>query len=76
MVAYAQQHGYTLVLDGSENQQQAPLVLFANPVHRHHQGDHRSLQREVGRTRSAGPARGRRTQAGFAESHPALTQIQ
>jgi len=32
MVAYAQQNGYTLVLDGSENQQQAPLVLFANPA--------------------------------------------
>ena len=32
MVAYAQQNGYTLVLDGSESQQQAPLVLFANPA--------------------------------------------
>jgi outer membrane protein len=32
MVAYAQQNGYTLVLDGSENQQQSPLVLFANPA--------------------------------------------
>jgi outer membrane protein len=31
MVAYAQQNGYTLVLDGSESQQQAPLVLFASP---------------------------------------------
>jgi outer membrane protein len=31
MVSYAQQNGYTLVLDGSESQQQAPLVLFASP---------------------------------------------
>jgi outer membrane protein len=31
MVAYAQQQGYTLVLDGSENQQQAPVVLYASP---------------------------------------------
>jgi outer membrane protein len=31
MTAYAQQNGYTLVLDGSESQQQAPLVLFASP---------------------------------------------
>jgi outer membrane protein len=31
MISYAQQNGYTLVLDGSENQQQAPLVLYASP---------------------------------------------
>jgi outer membrane protein len=29
--SYAQQQGYTLVLDGTANQQQAPVVLFANP---------------------------------------------
>jgi outer membrane protein len=28
---YAQQQGYTLVLDGTANQQQAPVVLFATP---------------------------------------------
>jgi outer membrane protein len=31
MVSYAQQQGFTLVLDGSESQQQAPLVLYASP---------------------------------------------
>jgi outer membrane protein len=30
LVAYAQQHGYTLVLDGGE--QQAQMVLYANPA--------------------------------------------
>ena len=29
--SYAQQQGYTLVLDGTANQQQAPVVLFASP---------------------------------------------
>jgi outer membrane protein len=29
--SYAQQQGYTLVLDGTTNQQQAPVVLFASP---------------------------------------------
>jgi len=28
---YAQQQGFTLVVDASENQQQAPLVLYASP---------------------------------------------
>ena len=31
MSSYAQQQGFSLVLDASENQQQAPLVLFASP---------------------------------------------
>jgi outer membrane protein len=31
MVAYAKQQGYTMVLDETENQQQAPLVLYAVP---------------------------------------------
>jgi outer membrane protein len=31
MVSYAQQQGFTLVVDASENQQQAPLVLYASP---------------------------------------------
>jgi len=31
LIAYAQQHGYTLVLDGGEQQQQAQMVLYANP---------------------------------------------
>lgn len=29
--SYAQQQGFTLVLDGTTNQQQAPVVLFATP---------------------------------------------
>ncbi len=29
---YAQQQGYTLVLDGTAGQQQAPVVLYASPV--------------------------------------------
>jgi outer membrane protein len=29
--SYAQQQGFTLVLDGTANQQQAPVVLFASP---------------------------------------------
>jgi outer membrane protein len=29
--SYAQQQGYTLVLDGTGNQQQAPVVLYASP---------------------------------------------
>jgi outer membrane protein len=31
MTDYAQKHGYTLVLDASEQQQQAPTVLYAVP---------------------------------------------
>ena len=31
MTDYAQKHGYTLVLDASEQQQQAPTVLYATP---------------------------------------------
>jgi outer membrane protein len=31
MTDYAQKHGYTLVLDASEQQQQAPTVLYAMP---------------------------------------------
>jgi outer membrane protein len=31
LVTYAQQQGFTLVVDGSENQQQSPLVLYASP---------------------------------------------
>ena len=30
--AYATQQGYTLVIDGSGNQQQAPVVLYASPA--------------------------------------------
>jgi outer membrane protein len=29
--SYAQQQGYTLVLDGTANQQQAPIVMYASP---------------------------------------------
>jgi outer membrane protein len=29
--SYAQQQGYTLVVDGTGNQQQAPVVLYASP---------------------------------------------
>ena len=32
MSSYAQQHGYTLVLDIGQQQGQAPVVLFANPA--------------------------------------------
>jgi len=31
LATYAQQQGYTLVVDGSGNQQQAPVVLYASP---------------------------------------------
>jgi outer membrane protein len=31
MDSYVKQHGYTLVVDNSTNEQQAPLVLFASP---------------------------------------------
>jgi outer membrane protein len=31
LAAYAQQQGFTLVVDGSSNQQQAPVVLYASP---------------------------------------------
>ena len=31
LVAYAQQQGYSLVLDGGEQQQEGPFVLFAGP---------------------------------------------
>ena len=32
LTAYAHQHGYTMVLDATpESQQQAPVVLYANP---------------------------------------------
>jgi outer membrane protein len=31
LATYAQQQGFTLVVDGSTNQQQAPVVLYASP---------------------------------------------
>jgi len=31
LATYAQQQGFTLVLDGTANQQQAPVVLYASP---------------------------------------------
>jgi len=31
LTSYAQQRGYTLVIDGTGNSQQAPVVLYANP---------------------------------------------
>jgi Skp family chaperone for outer membrane proteins len=31
LAAYAQQQGFTLVVDGSSSQQQAPVVLYASP---------------------------------------------
>jgi outer membrane protein len=31
LAKYAQQQGYTLVVDGSGSQQQAPVVLYASP---------------------------------------------
>ncbi len=31
LAAYAQQQGFTLVLDGTASQQQAPVVLYASP---------------------------------------------
>jgi outer membrane protein len=31
LASYAQQQGFTLVVDGSTNQQQAPVVLYASP---------------------------------------------
>lgn len=30
--SYAKEHGFTLVIDGSQDQQQAPLVLYAAPT--------------------------------------------
>ncbi len=50
LASYAQQHGYTLVLDVA--QQQTP-VLVCDRIHQHHQGRDRRVQREVGRARSA-----------------------
>ena len=32
LASYAQQHGYTMVLDMGQQQGQAPVVLFANPA--------------------------------------------
>jgi outer membrane protein len=32
LAAYAQQQGFTLVLDGTASQQQAPVVLYASPT--------------------------------------------
>jgi outer membrane protein len=32
MNSYAAQHGYTLILDGTANQQQPPVVLYATPA--------------------------------------------
>jgi outer membrane protein len=32
LASYAQQQGYTLVVDGSGSQQQAPVVLYASPT--------------------------------------------
>ncbi len=32
LASYAQQQGYTLVVDGSGSQQQAPVVLYASPA--------------------------------------------
>ncbi|MGA3136370.1 MAG: OmpH family outer membrane protein [Terracidiphilus sp.] len=32
LFSYAQQQGYTLVVDGTGNQQQAPVVLYASPT--------------------------------------------
>jgi outer membrane protein len=31
LASYAQQQGFTLVVDGSSSQQQAPVVLYASP---------------------------------------------
>ena len=53
LASYAQQQGYTLVLDVA--QQQNPGALCQR-VDQHHQGGHRRLQREVGRARSSGSA--------------------
>ncbi len=45
LIAYAQQHGYTLVLDGGE--QQAQIVLYAQSGDGHQQGDSGCVQPEV-----------------------------
>ena len=41
--AYAKQQGFTLVIDATENQQQAPVVLSRRRQHRHQQGHCRCL---------------------------------
>ena len=56
MTDYAEKHGYTLVLDAGD--QQNATVLYAVPVHRHHQGHHRSLQRQVGHPGAASAGAG------------------
>ena len=53
LAGYAQQQGYTLVLDVA--QQQNP-VLYASDSTNITKADHRRLQREVGRARPAGAA--------------------
>ena len=53
LAGYAQQQGYTLVLDVA--QQQNP-VLYASESTNITKADHRCLQREVGCARSSGPA--------------------
>ena len=60
LISYAQRHGYSLVIDGG--QEQSPGGSLREPLHRHHQGSHRGLQPEVGRARSASAACGLRTQ--------------
>ena len=56
MTDYAEKHGYTLVLDAGD--QQNATVLYAVPSDRHHQGRHRRLQREVGRSGAASAGEG------------------
>ena len=50
MTDYAEKHGYTLVLDAGQGR--APSVSLFRALDRHHKGNHRSLQPEVGHSRA------------------------
>ena len=57
LIDYSKQQGYTVVLDGGEQQQQGPFVLYTVP---HQQGDRGCIQPEIGRARSSGTTGERR----------------
>jgi hypothetical protein len=59
LVSYAQQQGFTLVLDVSSSSSRRSRC-FTPALHQHHQGHHRRLQPEVGCARSAAARQPRR----------------
>jgi outer membrane protein len=64
LTAYAQLQGYTLVLDRSAKPAASSGCALCERQYRHHQGHHRCVQREVGRSRSSSAAGGSGTEAG------------